>query len=183
MKQDKTQERRETKNALLQLLKEAKSIRWQLALGCLLSVLLIGCAIAAPKLVGSLVQVLIDYFPIRETAGYAVTDIILPGLLVLLAIYAAKGLISYFKMLLLNKAVSRYFTCTIRIKLSDKIQRLPVRYVDNTPVGDILSRMTDDVSHIGNSLHEVIDTIMGGFLQIAAITVMLLLEHLSHIHI
>ena len=177
MKQDKTQERRETKNALLQLLKEAKSIRWQLALGCLLSVLLIGCAIAAPKLVGSLVQELIDYFPIRETAGYAVTDIILPGLLVLLAIYAAKGLISYFKMLLLNKAVSRYFTCTIRIKLSDKIQRLPVRYVDNTPVGDILSRMTEDVSHIGNSLHEVIDTVMGGFLQILAITVMLLLEN------
>jgi len=169
--------KKESSGALLQLMKEAKSIRWQLALGCFLCLLVIVCVLAAPKLLGNLVQALIDYFPIRETADYRVTEVLLPGILLLLAVYAAKSLLTYGKMLLLNKAVSRYFTCNLRIKISDKVQRLPVSYVDNTPVGDILSRMTEDVSRIGNSLHEVIDTIMGGFLQILAITVMLMLEN------
>jgi len=105
------------------------------------------------------------------------TEVILPGILMLAAAYAFKAVVSYLKMLLLNKAVSRYFTCNIRILISDKIQRLPVSYVDNTPVGEILSRMTEDVSRIGNSLHSVLDTIMTGFFQLIAIAVVMFLEN------
>ena len=143
----------------------------------MLSLILVGCVLAIPKLMGGLTQALIDYFPIREAAGYLVTDVLLPGILTLGAVYALRALVSYLKMLLLNKAVSRYFTCNLRIMISDKIQRLPVSFVDRTPVGDVLARMTDDVSRIGNSLHTVIDTVMGGFLQLAAIAVMLFLEN------
>ena len=85
--------------------------------------------------------------------------------------------VSYGKMQLLNRAVSRYFTCNLRIQISDKIQRLPVSFVDHTPVGDILSRMTEDVSRIGGSLHTVLDTITGGFLQILAIAVVMFLQN------
>ena len=81
------------------------------------------------------------------------------------------------RVLLLNKAVSRYFTCTLRIRISDKIRRLPVSYVDQTPVGDVLSRMTDDVSTMGNSLHQIIDTLMSGFLMLIAIAGMMLREN------
>ena len=172
-KEQKTASGRE----LWKLLREAKSIRPQIALACVLSLILVGCVLAIPKLMGSLTQALIDYFPIRSTAGYRVTDVLLPGVLLLGAVYALRALVSYLKMLLLNKAVSRYFTCNLRIMISDKIQRLPVSFVDHTPVGDVLSRMTDDVSRIGNSLHTVIDTVMGGFLQLIAIAVMLFVEN------
>lgn len=162
---------------LLGLLRGAKSIRPQLALACVLCLILVGCALAIPKLMGSLTQALIDYFPVRDTCGYRVTDVLLPGITLLGVIYAVRALVQYLKMLLLNKAVSRYFTCNLRIMISDKIQRLPVSFIDRTPVGDVLSRMTQDVSRIGNSLHTVIDTIMGGFLQLLAIAVMLFLEN------
>lgn len=49
-------------------------------------------------------------------------------------------------------------------------------YVDQTPVGDILSRMMDDVSTMGNYVHQIIDTLMTGFFMILAIAVMMLLE-------
>ena len=172
-KEQKTASGRE----LWKLLREAKSIRPQIALACLLSLILVGCVLVIPKLMGTLTQALIDYFPIRETAGYRVTQVLLPGILLLGAVYALRALVQYLKMLLLNKAVSRYFTCNLRIMISDKIQRLPVSFVDRTPVGDVLSRMTDDVSRIGNSLHTVIDTVMGGFLQLIAIAVMLFVEN------
>ena len=97
-------------------------------------------------------------------------------LLTLLGVYAGYGIFSYLKMLLLNKVVSRYFTCNLRIRISDKIRRLPVSYVDQTSVGDVLSRMTDDVSTMGNYVHQIVDTLMTGFLMITAIAVMMLLE-------
>lgn len=162
------------KGALLILLRGAKEIRWQLALACLLSMILVACALAIPTLTGDIIQKLIDW--VGGDAS-ALTAGILPALLTLGIAYAMRAIISYSKMLLLNKAVSRYFTCNLRIKLSDKIQHLPVSYVDKTPVGEILARMTNDVSRIGNSLHSVIDTIMGGFFQVAAIAVMLFIQN------
>ena len=79
-------------------------------------------------------------------------------------------------MYLLNNVVSRYFTCNIRIRISEKIKRLPVKFVDCTPVGEILRRMTDDVSHMGTSIHTMIETLSTGFLQILVITVVMFFE-------
>ena len=100
----------------------------------------------------------------------------MPGILALLGIYAVQSLFTYLKMLLMNNVVSRHFTCDLRIAIADKFQRLPVSFVDDTPVGEILQRMTDDVSRMGNTVHEIVDTMMTGFLQIAAISVVMLLE-------
>lgn len=163
--------------ALFQLLKGAKSIRWQLLLGVFLSLVLVVCALLIPTQTGDLVQILIDYFDLPERTGQSVLSQLAPGLLALLGVYVLRAVVSYSKMQLLNRAVSRYFTCNLRIEISDKIQRLPVSFVDNTPVGDILSRMTEDVSKIGNSLHTVLDTITGGFLQILAIAVVMFMEN------
>lgn len=98
-------------------------------------------------------------------------------LLILLAVYFGYSLMNYFKMLLLNNVVSRYFTCGLRIKISEKIKRLPVSYVDQTPVGDILNRMTEDVSTMGNYIHQIVDILTTGVLQIIAITVMMVREN------
>ena len=149
-------------DALIQLLKGAKSIRRQLALGVVMNLVLVVCALVIPTQMGALVQILIDYFDAPET-GASVLAQLAPGLLALLGVYLLRAAVSYGKMQLLNRAVSRYFTCNLRIQISDKIQRLPVSFVDHTPVGDILSRMTEDVSRIGGSLHTVLDTITGGF--------------------
>ena len=163
-------------DALIQLLKGAKAIRWQLALGVVMSLALVVCALIIPTQMGALVQILIDYFDAPET-GASVLAQLAPGLLALLGVYLLRAAVSYGKMQLLNRAVSRYFTCNLRIQISDKIQRLPVSFVDHTPVGDILSRMTEDVSRIGGSLHTVLDTITGGFLQILAIAVVMFLQN------
>lgn len=165
-------------DALIQLLKGAKAIRWQLALGVVMSLALVVCALIIPTQMGALVQILIDYFDAPET-GASVLAQLAPGLLALAGVYLLRAAISYGKMQLLNRAVSRYFTCNLRIQISDKIQRLPVSFVDHTPVGDILSRMTEDVSRIGGSLHTVLDTITGGFLQILAIAVVMFFAELA----
>ena len=51
-----------------------------------------------------------------------------------------------------------------------------MKFVDSTPVGQILEQMTDDVSAMGTSIHQIVDTLMQGLLQIALIAVALLME-------
>ncbi len=159
---------------ILRLLLEAKSIRKWLLLACVLCALLIACSVASPKLLGSIIDTLYDHWD--GTLQGNVVQAILPSLLWLLLLYLGYSLFSYLKMLLLNKVVSRHFTCSLRIRISDKIKRLPVSYVDQTPVGDILSRMTDDVSTVGNYIHQIVDILMTGFLNIVAICIMMLSE-------
>ena len=176
---EKKAARAENRRIVLRILQSAKPIRWWLLLACFLAMVVIACALAGPKLLGSLVQRLYDYWALRldgGAAGYSLTEALLPGLTVLLGIYAVYSLFTYLKMLLLNRVVSRYFTCNLRIMIADKLQRLPVSFVDNTPVGEILQRMTDDVSRMGNTVHDIIDTMMSGFLQIIAISIVMLLE-------
>ena len=73
-----------------------------------------------PKLLGQAIDLLYAYWEGSFAGDLLAT--LLPMLLTLLGVYAAYSLFSYFKMLLLNKVVSRYFTCNLRIRISDKIQ-------------------------------------------------------------
>ena len=167
--------KRKKERVISRLLLEARPIWKWLLLACLLCLGVILCAVVGPKLLGTLIDDLYSYWE-GSYAGDLLADI-LPKLGVLLAVYVGYSLFSYLKMLLLNNVVSRYFTCNLRIRISEKIKRLPVSFVDQTPVGDILSRMTDDVSTMGNYVHQIVDTLMTGFLMIVVIGVMMLREN------
>ena len=165
-----------TMKAIARILREAKPIRGWLVLSCFLCLCLILCTVSAPKILGNLIQQLYDYW-----SGELITDdlvgLILKGLIPLAIIYILLSLVRLANMYLLNNVVSRYFTCNIRIRISEKIKRLPISFIDNTPVGEILRRMTDDVSHMGTSIHSLIETLSTGFLQIFVITVLMFFEN------
>ena len=165
-----------TMKAIARILREAKPIRGWLVLSCFLCLCLILCTVSAPKILGNLIQQLYDYW-----SGELVTDdlvgLILKGLIPLAIIYISLSLVRLANMYLLNNVVSRYFTCNIRIRISEKIKRLPISFIDDTPVGEILRRMTDDVSHMGTSIHSLIETLSTGFLQILVITVLMFFEN------
>lgn len=163
---------------LVQLGREARPIWKWLLLSCFLCVIIIVCAVLGPKLTGKVTNIICAWWN-GHAAGASVGPLvqtILPTLLVLLGVYAIGALFRWLNMYLMNNVVSHHFTCTIRIRMSDKIRRLPISYLDKTPVGQILERMTDDVSATGNTIHRLLDILMQGFLQILFIAVALLLE-------
>ena len=166
--------KKEKDNITWRLVKEMRIIAHWLALGALLDICAVLCAVVAPEILGGLVEILYDY---GIGGGASILDTLLPGLGWLLLSYAGYSLFSYLNMYLMNNVVSHHFTCNIRIKISDKIRRLPVRYVDQTPVGDILSRMTGDVSEIGGYVHQVFDVMVKGIFQIVVIAVAMVMEN------
>lgn len=168
------------KNELLdettwRIIREAKGIAGWVAVSAVLGILAVLCSIAAPEILGNLIQKLYDFgLSDRQTP---IRDSLASGLLLLTAVYAAQGVFRYLNMQLMNRTVSRHFTCDLRIAISDKIRRLPVKYVDQTPVGDVLNRMIDDVSAMGNYIHQVFDVMVEGVFQITMIAVAMFLKN------
>lgn len=152
----------------------AKPIAHWIILSCLLSIGGIVCGVLSPTVLGDLVQMLYDYWEGGRVG--TVTDQLVGGLVILLGLYGMQSFLSWVNMVLMNHAVSRYFCCNLRIAISDKIRRLPVKYVDQTPVGDILSRMMGDVSEMSGYIYQIIDVFINGVIQLVVIGGMMLHE-------
>ena len=162
-------------STIRRMIRDTRSIWKWLLLSCLLSVGIIACSILAPELLGGLIDRL--YAWVQSDRSETMASLLLPGLLALFAVYAAQAGITYGNTFLLNNVVSRFYTAGLRIRISDKLQRLPVSYMDKTPTGDIIDKMQEDVSNMGNSIHGIIEVLITGFLQIIAISIFMFMEN------
>jgi len=154
------------------LLREIKPLWPWILLCAVFCLMLIGCAVAEPELLGKQIDKLYDWSK-NKSSGLAAS--LLPGLGLLLGVYALEGLLSYGKYYFLRNVVSRYFCVGFRIRISEKLRRLPVSFVDKTPAGDVIDRMMDDVGNMSESIYIIVDIMLSGFLQMMVITVILFL--------
>lgn len=69
----------------------------------------------------------------------------------LLIIYILSAIFSYFQGFIMA-TVANKFTWELRNKISKKINRLPLKYFDNNQYGDLLSKITNDVDTIGQTM-------------------------------
>lgn len=166
--------RKEKDRTLARLALEAKPIAWGLFFGAAVDVLAVLAAVAAPEILGGIVQQLYDYW--QGGCVGAIRDSLLSGLGLLLLTYGASAVLGAVNIILMNKVVTSFFTCNLRISISEKIRRMPVRYVDQTPVGDIISRMNNDVGEMGGYIHQIFDVLVKGVFQILIIAVVMFHE-------
>ncbi len=152
------------------LLRDLSHIKGWLIFGtvlCLLSVLL---SLAGPYYLGRLTDDI--YAAWRDKTAVDFDRFALTSL-ALATIYIAVSVFSVIRMKLMNNIISRRFTCDMRVRMSEKIKKLPVAFADNTPNGEIISRMTDDVSVLGTTVHIVLDTLINGVIKLASIAVII----------
>ncbi len=86
-------------------------------------------------------------------------------LLIMLCVYLFYSL-STLVQSLLSAHLSQRIVRRMREDLFDKIVNLPVRYLDNHPHGDIMSRMTNDVENISNTVSQSLSSLVSGVLTI-----------------
>jgi len=70
--------------------------------------------------------------------------------------------------------VSARITYRLRTEISDKIHKLPLKYFDKTPHGDVLSRITNDVDTLSNTLSQGMGQLLMSFVQVLGIIIMML---------
>ncbi len=170
MKQQKT-----SGKIVLRILKDTKPIAGWLVLGAFVALVSVALSLVTPEILRALSDRLYDYWEPAHLGQPATFDnhAFALGCVLLAAAYAGSSLAGIGEMLITNNVVSRHFTCAIRIRMSDKIRRLPVRYVDQTPNGEIISHMTDDVSTMGTTIHSFLETLISGVLKLLGIIVLI----------
>ena len=154
------------------LLREIRPLWAWILLSAVICLLLIGCAVAGPELLGDLVDRLYEWTK-AKTPGLARS--LLPELGMLFWIYALNAGLTYGNSYLLNNVVSRFFCAGFRIRISEKLKRLPVSYMDKTPAGDVIDRMMDDVGDMADTIYGIVEILLSGFLQMFVIAVILFL--------
>ena len=90
----------------------------------------------------------------------------------LVCIYGAGLIFSYLQGLIMA-TVTQKNSRNLRTAISEKINLLPLRYFDSHSIGDILSRVTNDVDMIGQTLNQSVTTFVTAVVMLAGSIVMM----------
>ena len=94
-------------------------------------------------------------------------------LLSLLAIYLFSALMSFIQGYIMA-GVAQKMSFRMRSEISEKIHRLPMAYFESKTVGEILSRITNDVDTLGQSLNQSVTQVITSLTTMIGVLVMML---------
>ncbi len=94
-------------------------------------------------------------------------------LLITLGLYLVSTLCSFIQGFLMT-GVSQKTTYRLRQEISEKINRMPMNYFDTKPVGEVLSRVTNDVDTLGQSLNQSATQMIQSVTTLIGVLIMML---------
>jgi len=92
--------------------------------------------------------------------------------LIVLALYVAAGLLRFLQGYILNDVV-QHTIWRMRSDVEDKINRLPLRYFDRLPRGELLSRVTNDLDNVSQSLQQTMSMLLSSLLTVVFVLAMM----------
>ncbi|MEA2519720.1 MAG: ATP-binding cassette, subfamily multidrug efflux pump [Chloroflexota bacterium] len=95
-------------------------------------------------------------------------------LLFLVGVYVLSSVFSWMQGWIMA-GVTQRVVLKLRMDVDAKLGRLPLRYFDSHPRGDLLSRVTNDIDNIGQSLQQSLTQLMTSLLTILGVLIMMLL--------
>src|ERR1700709_649646 len=88
-------------------------------------------------------------------------------------LYAAASVFSWLQGYLLTTAVQRT-VFRLRTDVEAKLHRLPLRYFDQQPRGELLSRVTNDIDNVAQSLQQTLSQLLTSLLTVIGVIVLML---------
>ncbi len=156
-----------TRQLLLRVLRYSNPYRWQIAGMLALILLSTGLTLVSPLILRSLID---STIPARDINRLVMSA------LALLAIPAIGGVINVLQRRL-NASVGEGVIYDLRVALFAHLQRMSLRFFTNTKVGELMSRLNNDVVGAQNAISNTITGIITNIIQTTAVlAVMLTLE-------
>ncbi|MCF0147379.1 MAG: ABC transporter ATP-binding protein [Clostridium sp.] len=93
--------------------------------------------------------------------------------IILVIFYVSGSVLSYGQQFILTK-VTQKIANKLRKDISFKMNKLPLKYFDSTSHGEILSRVTNDVDTIGQSMNQSVGTLVSAVVLFAGSLIMML---------
>lgn len=135
-----------------------------------LAVASVGLTALGPRLLGEATDIIFDGFLAERPIDFdAVRDV----LLLVLGVYVAASLLSWLQGYVLNDVVQGTVR-RLRSDVEDKVHRLPLEYVDRQPRGELLSRVTNDIDNVSQTLQQTMSQLLTSLLTVVAVLSMML---------
>jgi ATP-binding cassette subfamily B protein len=94
-------------------------------------------------------------------------------LLIVLALYGVSALFNFFQGWIMT-GISQKVCYRLRKEISEKINRMPMKYFESRTYGEVLSRITNDVDTLGMGLNQSITTIITSIATLIGVLIMML---------
>jgi len=139
------------------------------------SVLIIGAAsvglsVTGPKVLGEATTTIFKGFLSGQGIDFGRLHRILIGVV---AIYVASSLLGYLQGYILNGMTQRTIY-RLRETVEDKIHRLPLNYFDKHQRGELLSRVTNDIDNVSQTLQQTLSQLFNSLLTVIGVLIMML---------
>ena len=105
-------------------------------------------------------------------AGSIDMNALMDGIIIMICLYAGQIALMWLQSFIMT-TVTQSLTKRMRRDISCKVNRLPLGYFDRTPLGDIMSRVTNDVDTVGQSLNQAVITLVLATVMLIGSTVMM----------
>lgn len=126
-------------------------------------IIVVACSVFTPALQSKAIDVITD----RHFNRLSVI------LIIMLILYGINSIGNLCQSLLSAK-LSQRIVKRMREDLFDKIADLPIKYIDNHSHGDIMSRMTNDVENISNTISQSLSSLVSGVLTVTGTVIIML---------
>lgn len=156
-----------TRQLLLRVLAYARPYHWKMlaTLGLILATT--GLGLVGPLIFRHLIDQIIPSGNIRSLAGMSLALLLIPVI---------SGILNVFQRRL-NSQIGEGVIYDLRVSLYTHLQRMSLRFFTNTKVGELMSRLNNDVVGAQNAISNILVGIITNILQtIAVLVVMLKLE-------
>ena len=94
-------------------------------------------------------------------------------LLLLLGLYVLSAVLSFVQGLIMT-GISQRLAYRFREEICSKINRMPMKYFESRTVGEVLSRITNDVDTLGQSLNQSVTQLITSLTTMVGVLIMML---------
>lgn len=134
--------------------------------------------ILGPRYLGNIIDVLNEQVQNKLATGAMDFTPVYGILKTILLIYIGSSFFSFLQHYIIAGVVQKLIT-DIRYKFNKKLSRLPLSYFDNHNTGDILSRVTNDIDNINNTLQNNLIQVITSVVTFVGVFVIMLRESVS----
>ena len=168
------------KETLVKVLKYMKPYRFWLIAAIIMAAVSVVFTLYLPILTGDAVDVLLQFLPsARETADVGTAWVTLRQLLVKMGVVILLTAAAQWIMSLCNNHIVYSIIEDIREKAFDKIQKVPLKYLDGHSHGDIMSRVVADVDTFADGLLLGFTQLFTGVITILGTLLFMLSENIG----
>ena len=154
------------KKSMAKLIKYCKKFYWLIGISLILGAISVVCQIISPNLISDLT----DLISGGLMSGGIDLDAVTRTALTILTLALFMAVLGYFQHFIMATATQK-IVFKFRDDISWKINKLPLQYFDTHLYGDTLSRVTNDVDMIGQTMNQSVSSLFSNIILFVGVII------------